>query len=123
MIELAPATTELVVGAVLRVAVRWAVDGRAPEALAVRLAWTTAGRGDRDRGVVDEARFDASTGGVPPSLEVDLRLPASGPISYDGKLLRVLWAVEAQLALPWARDEHASDPLRVLPIRVGAPAW
>lgn len=85
--------------------VRWHLDPP-PRSLEVRLFWYTDGSGGRDIGVVESLPL-ANLG--PPGPEdhrpFRFRLP-SGPYSFSGKIIRLLWAIEA-VAEPGGHAERA----------------
>lgn len=62
----------------------------------LRVGWHTEGRGDMDQGNAQLWRLDAlprvgSLEGDRYRFETDI--PSDAPVSYDGKLIRVIWAV------------------------------
>lgn len=67
---------------------------RAPEQAEVRLAWYTRGRGDRDSGIVASETLEGP--GVSDRRSFRFRLP-DGPYSFSGKLISLVWTVEAVL--------------------------
>jgi hypothetical protein len=75
--------------------VRWRFD-QPPRSLELRLFWYTQGKGDQDVGVVEILPL------TEPGLEGNredhrsfrFRLPV-GPFSFSGKLISLLWAIEA----------------------------
>lgn len=73
-----------------------------PDRVEVRLFWHTAGKGDRDVGVVDTVSFDAP---APTDAQVyRLALPAAGPYSFSGKLISLTWSIE--LVVMAGGNEH-----------------
>lgn len=84
-------------GAMIDVTVLWALP-RAPDSLEVRLFWTTRGKGTEDLEVVASER-------IPPAAAGEhvwrLTLPA-GPWSFSGKLISLVWALEAVAREPAA---------------------
>lgn len=46
---------------------------------------------------------------------VPFELPADAPITYAGKLVRIDWAVIAELDVPWKKDPAVIESLQVLP--------
>lgn len=81
----------------------------APKSVEVRLVWYTSGKGDTDVRVVDRVVFDN-----PPSQESrhgSFLLP-TGPYSFSGKLISLIWALELVL-LP--SDESTRVDLVVAP--------
>ena len=78
-----------------------------PERLEVRLFWYTEGKGDRDVGIVETERLDAtSTAG---EREFTFSGPEA-PLSFSGALISLIWAVEV-VALP---GEEAGRQLIVI---------
>lgn len=67
---------------------------RAPTRVEVRLAWYTLGRGDRDTEIVASQTLEAP--GVSDRRSFRFRLP-DGPYSFSGKLISLVWTVEAVL--------------------------
>jgi len=74
----------------------------APERAVVRLAWFTRGKGDRDSGVAAEVELPEPA--ASDRRDFRLRLP-EGPYSVSGKLVSVVWVVEAILE-PGERAQH-----------------
>ena len=70
--------------------IRWSLQTN-PEHLDFSLFWYTAGKGTRDVGVVETARFDNP--GACGSKEFAFPLP-DGPYSFSGKLISLIWALE-----------------------------
>ncbi len=81
------------------------------ERLEVVLFWFTEGRGDQDVGVVSSEDF--AVGSSSGEIEFSLRLP-EGPYSVSGRLVSILWAVEA---LGHPRDLMARQEILVSPTR------
>jgi hypothetical protein len=80
----------------------------------LELVVRTEGRGTTYRNTVGRQEFPVDQWGRadgPFTLEV----PAAGPISYDGRLIRVLWEVEARVDIAWGRDRRLRVPLLVVP--------
>jgi len=71
--------------------VRWQLD-QPPRSLDLRLFWYTQGKGEQDMGVVEE--LPLAEPGAEGSRSFRFRLPA-GPFSFSGKLISLLWAIEA----------------------------
>jgi hypothetical protein len=78
------------------------------------LGYRTEGRGDTDEGTVAEREFPVDAYG---RLDVgfELEVPRHGPISYDGRLVRVLWTIEATVDVKLARDRSTYIPVLVVP--------
>ncbi|MCP5542213.1 MAG: hypothetical protein H7A52_18880 [Akkermansiaceae bacterium] len=81
-------------GETLRGRVSWPSSGPPPEEVEVRLFYYTEGKGDRDIVVVDSLTIDRPS--APDSRDYAFRLPEDGPFSFSGKLVSLVWAVEAQ---------------------------
>lgn len=83
----------------------------------VSLQWRTEGRGDKESRAVATVDLGA-LGELGPmqerSFPFEFRVPEEGPMSYDGKLVRILWEVKAHLDVPWAVDEREAFPVRVI---------
>lgn len=71
--------------------VRWRFDAP-PRSLDVRLFWYTEGKGDQDVGIVEALPLAAPAAEEHRAFR--FRLPA-GPFSFSGKLISLLWAIEA----------------------------
>jgi hypothetical protein len=65
------------------------------ERISMEVGWRTEGRGDPDSAVIHSAEFvrDGAASTEPWSVAVDFEVPAAGPVSYDGKILRIIWEV------------------------------
>ncbi|MEM6795916.1 MAG: hypothetical protein AAF725_18215 [Acidobacteriota bacterium] len=74
-------------------AVRWS-GGGAAQSLAISLLWFTEGKGTEDSAVVERRTVDAP--GAEGTERFALELPAF-PWSASGKLVSIVWAVEASL--------------------------
>jgi hypothetical protein len=92
----------------VRAEVRWSAD-RAPEGVEVRLLWETRGQGDREEGVAESVQvpLPATSG----EEVVELTLPR-GPWSYEGRLLQIVWLVDAVL---WPSGEQSRCELVLSP--------
>jgi len=71
--------------------VRWRFDAP-PKSLEVRLFWFTEGKGNQDVGIVETLPLAAPAAEEHRAFR--FRLPA-GPFSFSGKLISLLWAIEA----------------------------
>lgn len=77
----------------------------------LRLIWYTEGKGDQDLQIVETAELPNP--GIADRRGFSLRLP-QGPYSFSGKLISILWALEA-VAQPDDRAERL--PITVSPTR------
>lgn len=71
--------------------VRWSLAS-APKRIDVRLFWRTEGKGTADSGLAGELRFEGLDAEGEQAVVLDLPV---GPYSFSGKLISLLWAVEA----------------------------
>lgn len=103
------------VGETVHGTVEWRSSGTTPRAIIIAAAWRTEGRGDISTGKAGELRvpYDPSSplSGVPIPFAFDI--PTEGPVSYDGKLLRIIWEIAAQADLPMMLDEKDALAFRV----------
>jgi hypothetical protein len=77
------------------------------DSVEVRVCWRTEGKGNTDRGEVRREALAVPVGGLSPqglTLGFSVRLP-TGPLSYDGVIVKVRWSVEARL-----RSRHPDTP-------------
>ncbi|MDO5682414.1 MAG: sporulation protein [Propionibacteriaceae bacterium] len=86
-------------------------------AFIITVGWRTEGRGDTDTGVI--ATFNIPfTSGQPTTVTTfpfQFQLPPDGPVTYHGKLLRVLWSVTARVDVSLAIDPKQSRDFVVSP--------
>lgn len=85
-------------------------------ARAVRLVlrYRTEGRGDTDKRDVSNLEFQLEAhGGL--STTFALSVPPDGPVSYDGRMLRVLYEIEARVDVKLARDPKIERAVLVVP--------
>lgn len=104
------------VGATLKGQVTWTPDGDAkPRGLRVTLGWRTEGKGNKKEGTCDETERTDIAPGSTVTLPFEFHVPIDGPVSYDGKLMRIIWEVMARVDLPFTRDEMEKREIRVVP--------
>lgn len=115
MIEVRLSDAEVRLGHTISGSVVWETD-REPERVVARIGWVTEGRGDTDEEYFGEESLELgrSEFGSLDRLDFSLVVPRDAPVSYDGKILRILWVVEARLHLPWAKDAVESASFRVV---------
>jgi hypothetical protein len=84
--------------------------------LYVRLLWHTHGRGTRYTAkVMEEDVFQGTLrGGLPSSYNFQFTLPDQ-PWSFDGHYVSIVWQVEAQVDVSWARDPKGEQVFVVRP--------
>ena len=56
-----------------------------------------------------------STGTDGSTASFRLAVPSNGPISYDGRLIRVLWRIEARVDVKLAMDRTTEIPVLIIP--------
>ncbi len=78
------------------------------------LRYRTEGRGDTDASDVSNLEFGLEAhGGL--NSPFTLSVPASGPVSYDGRTMRVIYEIEARVDIKLARDPKIERPVLVVP--------
>lgn len=86
--------------------------------LYVRLLWHTEGRGTRYSETMEEQ--DLFQGeikqGFPTSYDFLFTLPDQ-PWSYEGHYISIVWAIEVQIDVPWARDPKEVEHFVMEPVR------
>jgi hypothetical protein len=84
--------------------------------LFIRLVWQTEGRGDRDRGVVEEVDLYQGhlRAGTPMHHSFHFRLPQE-PWSYAGYHINIIWYVEVSIDLAMAIDPKGVKPFILAP--------
>jgi hypothetical protein len=96
----------------------WTSEGKPPQALIIMLAWRTEGPEQTNSRVLQKLRHElapATAGSV--TTLFDFEIPADGPISYDGTLIRIVWEVAVVADIAWALDEFERASFRVVPRR------
>jgi len=75
---------------------------KTPSNILISLNWRTEGRGTTDKGCTssEELLCSSSSG----KSRFELRVPANCPSTYRGKLVSLMWTVNARVDLSWARD-------------------
>ena len=64
-----------------------------PEAVKLRLVWSTRGKGESNLGVAETVRFENPTASE--SRRCTLQLP-NAPYSFSGKLISLIWSIELE---------------------------
>lgn len=80
----------------------------------VSLKMTTEGRGDTDSMEVAEVAAAVDEYGMA-SQQFELEVPLDVPVSYDGRLIRVRWQIEARTDRKLAVDAIAASEVLVVP--------
>jgi hypothetical protein len=78
--------------------------------------WHAEGRTD-DSGTAFDERAPGGTlrPGRDLGAQFQVRIPAEGPITWQGKLFALRWHIQVTLDVPWKDDPRAVAPLTVLP--------
>lgn len=113
MIRLELEQDAVVNGDHLRGNAEWTTEGKQPRKFEVICRWRVEGKGRKYEEVVD-LELDVSPG-AHASLPFDFEIPMVGPLSYDGKLFRIVWEIVARADLPLAFDEEQTKPFTVRP--------
>jgi hypothetical protein len=90
--------------------------GKAPNSFEVICRWRVEGKGRRKEQFIDRA-----TGGN--QVAFNFEIPLQGPLSYEGKLFRVVWEIVARADIPWARDEEEVKSFLVRPRPWSEEEW
>jgi hypothetical protein len=93
-------------------------DNKQPKSISVQLKWRSNGRGLRDEGTPQFESFTAPTpieAGQTLSFPFRFSIPSSGPISYAGTLMQLIWELYGEVDLPWAINERKLLEIKVVP--------
>ena len=115
MIRLELEQDAVVNGDHLRGHAEWTSDGKQPRKFEVICRWRVEGKGRKYEEVVD-LELDVSPG-AHATLQFDFKIPMAGPLTYDGKLFRIVWEIVARADLPMAFDEEQTKVFTVRPRR------
>ena len=108
-VEVADAVVEC--GATVSGIVSWS-GPKTPRSVSVTLKYKTEGRGSTDKGEASSVEVAADSQGY---HQFHLTVPDSGPVSFDGDLISVIWEVELKLDLKGRRDLKEQQRVEVLP--------
>ena len=92
--------------------------------LYIRLIWYTEGRGTRYREVIeqDDVFQGELQSGMPRSFDFQFVLP-DNPWSHEGHYISVVWGVEVQVDVSWAKDPKAVGKFLLEPDRTEQSEW
>ena len=79
------------------------------------VGWHTEGRGDKDEGIVWSNTLHEGPLSGEQTFPFRLTLPLNGPISYSGHYIRIVWTVNAVVALDWQKDPSAEVLFFLMP--------
>ena len=100
-VETVDGATSFLPGDAVEGTVRWHLP-EAPDAVELRLFWSTEGKGEQDLQVVETVPFAGPAAQDRRAFRI--RLP-EGPYSFSGTLITLGWALEA-VALPGEQAGH-----------------
>jgi hypothetical protein len=93
----------------------WTASGKKqPRKIEAICRWRIEGKGRRKETIVDQELDLGVESRSEVSVPFDFTIPLYGPLSYDGKLLRVVWEVVGRADLPFAIDEVETKPFTVV---------
>jgi hypothetical protein len=119
MIDLRLQQDQVMVGEMLQGSLAFYPDSpKTVKEAIVSIGWHTEGRGSQDEAKVQEMVFDATHfSGGSGMVPFQFQIPAAGPVSIEGQLIRVIWQVSVKLDLAgmFAKDLKQQQPFRVLP--------
>lgn len=91
------------------------IDSRSPvRGVDISLAVQVSGQGDTDYRQVAGVRVDAARDGRIASTFA-VPVPVEGPLSYEGQLMRVQWAIEVTIDVKRRRDSAFEFPVLIIP--------
>lgn len=99
-LETRDGSTVFAPGDVIAGTVSWHLDGA--KSVELRLLWYTQGKGDQDSRLV--STVELANPGANEVRPFNIRLP-QGPFSFSGKLISLVWALEA-VAAPGSRAQR-----------------
>lgn len=105
-IEIDHSQTAFLPGETIRGRVRWHVE-EIPKRACLRLLWSTQGKGTEDVGVVEERNFE--TAGAIGSEVFEFTAPPA-PWSFSGKLISLIWRLEAVVDKECAHRDITISP-------------
>jgi hypothetical protein len=104
MIRIELAQEEIRNGEDLRGTVHWNSDGKVPRKLEVLCRWRVEGQGRKREEIID-LEIDVAPQ-AQAAIPFTFEIPQEGPLSYDGKLFRIVWEIVGRADLPMARDQE-----------------
>ncbi|MEN9359436.1 MAG: hypothetical protein RL095_971 [Verrucomicrobiota bacterium] len=85
---------------------------KTPRRLILALKWRTEGRGNAESGCVGELHLPCRA--AKGEAEFELEIPPRIPPSYRGRLVSILWQIEARADLAFAFDCEISRDIDIL---------
>jgi hypothetical protein len=115
MIRIELTQDEVLNGEHVRGKAEWNSDGKEARKLEVLCRWRIEGRGRKREEIID-LEIDVAPG-PHVTIPFDFAIPLLGPLSYDGKLFRIVWEIVVRADLPLAFDAEEAKPFTVRPRR------
>lgn len=78
-----------------------------PQKACLQLLWYTQGKGDEDVGLVEKLKFERPC--ASDNRPFEFQLP-TGPYSFSGRLISLIWALELQVDKELTRTEIVLSP-------------
>lgn len=101
----------LEVGSDLTGSCTWIPDGKNQQnSSTLTIGWRTEGRGSIDKEIIYETELIESK-----TTYFKCKIPVAGPISYDGKLLRIIWEIAVTRRKWLGKDTLKTQIVRVIP--------
>ncbi len=113
MIRIELAADSILNGDHVRGQAHWNSDGKEARKLEVLCRWRVEGKGRRREEIVD-LEIDVAPG-ARVTIPFDFEIPLLGPLSYDGKLFRIVWEIVVRADLPRALDQEEAKSFTVRP--------
>jgi hypothetical protein len=88
--------------------------GKQPRKIEVFCRWRLEGK-QKAETLVDSATEEQIESRSQVVLPFDFEVPFVDPVSYDGKLFRIIWEIVATADLPFAKDEVETKVITVTP--------
>jgi len=102
----------------------WTASGKKqPRKIEAICRWRIEGKGRKKETIVDQELGVDVESRSEVSVPFDFTIPLYGPLSYDGKLFRVIWEVVGRADLPFAIDEVESKVFTVVPRPWNPEEW
>ncbi len=113
MIRIDLAQDEIRNGEHLRGRAQWNSEGKEARKLEVLCRWRIEGKGSKHEEIID---LEIEVVPAPQTtIPFDFEIPMVGPLSYDGKLFRIVWEIVVRADLPLAFDPEEIKPFTVRP--------
>ncbi|MCM0589297.1 MAG: hypothetical protein ACSI46_00565 [Gloeotrichia echinulata DVL01] len=90
-------------------------QGTSQQSVTVKLEWHTEGQGSKNKQTITTLELGKVSSGDVIPFKFDL--PYEAPVSFDGKLFRVIWVVKAEVRGGIFGGKTYSVPLQVIPRR------